>query len=47
MMTQQSIAPFILAQQKKQLSMKATLMIYLNQSIVQLYQTYKNPLEKV
>ena len=38
---------FILTQKQKQLSMKVVLMIYLNQSITQLYQTYKNLQEKV
>ena len=32
---------------QKQLLMKAILMMYLNQSIVRFYQTYKNHLEKV
>ena len=32
---------------QKQLLMKVILMMYLNQSIVRIYQTYKNHLEKV
>ena len=37
----------MLTQNQKQLLMKRTLIMYLNQSIVRLYQTYKNLLEKV
>ena len=44
---QQNIAPFILTQKQKQLLMKATLMMYLNQSIVRLMSKYENLLEKV
>ena len=33
---------FIQSQKQKQLPMKVILMMYLNQSILQLYQTYKN-----
>ena len=33
---------FIHTQKQKQLSMKVVLMIYLNQSMTQLYQTYKS-----
>ena len=33
---------FIHIQNQKELLMKLTLMMYLNQSILQLYQTYKN-----
>ena len=36
------IAPFICTQMQKQLSMKVTLVMYLNQSIILLYQIYKN-----
>ena len=46
-MMQQNTRPFILTQKQKQLLMKATLMTYLNQSILRLYQTYKNILEMV
>ena len=42
-----NIAPFIKPQKQKKLLMKVTLMVHLNQYIVQLYQTYKNHLEKV
>ena len=45
-MMQQNIAPFILTQKQKQLLMKATLMMYLNQSIVRLMSKYENLLEK-
>ena len=44
---QQNIQAFIQTQKKKQLLMKAILMLHLNQSILQLSQTYKNMLEKV
>ena len=35
------VTPFIETQMKKQLLMKVILMMYLNQSIIPLYQTYK------
>ena len=38
----QNIAHFIRSQGLKQLLMKVILVIYLNQSIARLYQTYKN-----
>ena len=44
---EQNIVPFIRTQKQKQLLMKAILMMNLNQSIVRLYQTYKNLLGKV
>ena len=44
---QQNIVPIILTQKQKQLFMKVILMTYINQFIVQLYQTYKNHLEKI
>ena len=47
MMMKQNIAPFIHSQKLKQLLMTMILMMYLNQSIAQLYQAYKNVLEKV
>ena len=37
-----NMAHFIHTQNQKQLSMKVTLMIYLKESIIQLYQGYKN-----
>ena len=43
----QNIPLFILTQKQKQLLIKATLMMYLNQFILQLYQTYKNTLETI
>ena len=43
----QNIVPFILPQKQKQLLMKAILMMHLDQSILRLYQTYKNVLEKI
>ena len=46
-MMQQNIRPFILTQKQKQLLMKMTLMMYLNQSTLPLYQTYKNNMEKL
>ena len=46
-MIKQSIAPFIRPQRLKQLLMRIILMMYLNQSIVRFYQTYKNFLGKV
>ena len=42
MMIKQNITPVILTQKLKQLLMKVILMMYLNQSIVLLYPTYKN-----
>ena len=41
------IAPFIRTQKQKKLSMKVTLIMYLNQSIVILYQGYKSLKDKV
>ena len=41
-MIKQNLTPFILTQKQKQLLMKVTLMMYLNQRIVLSYQTYKN-----
>ena len=46
-MIKPSIAPFIRPQRLKQLLMRIILMMYLNQSIVRFYQTYKNFLGKV
>ena len=49
-MMKQNMSPIIHNQKQKQLSMKVTLMnqlMYLNQSILQLYQTQKNFYEKV
>ena len=46
-MIQQNIQAFIQTQKQKQLLVKAILMLHLNQSILQLFQTYKNMLEKV
>ena len=44
----QNMTHFINTQKQKQLLMKVTLLImYLNQSILQLYQTYENFYEKV
>ena len=42
-MKEQTIATFNQTQKQKQLTMKEMLMMYLHQSIVQLYQTYKYP----
>ena len=42
-----NIASFIHPLRLKELLMRMTLMMYLNQSIVQLYQIYKSHLEKV
>ena len=42
MMIKQNIAPFIQTQKQKHLLMKVTLMMYLNQSIVLLYQACKS-----
>ena len=39
MMIKQNIAPFIQTQKQKQLLMKVILIMHLNQSFVQLYQT--------
>ena len=47
MMAKQNITPFFLTLKKKQLLMKVILMMSLNQSIILLYQTYKNLFEKV
>ena len=44
---QQNIPYFILTQNQEQLLMRVTLMMYLNKSILRLYQTYKNDLQKV
>ena len=41
------MALFSQAQKQKQLSIKVILIMYLNQSILRLYQTYKNLLEKI
>ena len=41
MVMRQNIAPFMQTQKQEQLLMKAILIMYLNQSVVQLYQTYK------
>ena len=38
----QSMTLFVQTQKEKLLSMKVTLMVYLNQSILQLYQTYQH-----
>ena len=46
-MLKQNIAPFTLTQKQKQLLMRVILMMYLNQSVVQLNQTNKNLLKKV
>ena len=40
--TKQSMTLFVQTQKEKLLSMKVTLMVYLNQSILQLYQTYQH-----
>ena len=40
-MIKESMTLFIHSQKQKQLLMKVTLMMYLNQSTLQLYQTYK------
>ena len=42
MKIKQNMTLFIPIQKQKQLSMKVILMIYLNQSILRLYQIYKN-----
>ena len=41
-MIKQNMTPFIRTQKQKQLLMKVMLVMYLNQYILQLYQTYKN-----
>ena len=41
------MALFSQTQKQKQLLIKVILMMYLNQSILRLYQTYKNLLEKI
>ena len=41
------MTPFICTQKQKQLLIKVTLMMYLNQSIPQLYQAYKTLWKKV
>ena len=46
-MKQQNLVFFIQTQKQKKLLMKVTLMMYLNQFMIQLYQTYKNLLEIV
>ena len=46
-MIKQNIIHFIHTQKQKQLLMKVTLMMYLDQSILQLYQIYKTFKEKV
>ena len=46
-MMQQNIAPFIRNQKQKQLLIRAILIMYLNQPIIQLYQTCKNLFENV
>ena len=47
MIIKQNTVLFIKSQKQKQLSMKVILMIYLNQFILRLNQTYKNFLEEV
>ena len=47
MMIKQNIAPFIQTQKQKHLLMKVTLMMYLNQSIVLLYQACRSLEQKV
>ena len=44
---QQNIPYFILTQKQEQLLMRVILMMYLNKSILRLYQTYKNDLQKL
>ena len=46
-MTKQNITHFIHTQKQKQLLLKMTFMMYLNQSILKLYQIYKNLQEKI
>ena len=45
-MMQQNLVPFVLTQNQEKILMKKMLIMYLNQFIMQLYQTYKNHLEK-
>ena len=40
--TKESMTLFVQTEKEKLLSMKVTLMVYLNQSILQLYQTYQH-----
>ena len=47
MIKQQNLVFFIQTQKQKKLLMKVTLMMCLNQFMIQLYQTYKNLLEIV
>ena len=47
MTKKQNLAPFSRTQKQKQLLIKVIFMMYLNQSILRLYQTYKNLLEKI
>ena len=47
MIKQQNLVFFIQTQKQKKLLMKVTLMMYLNQFMIQLYQTYKKLLEIV
>ena len=44
---QQDIALFFVSERQKQSLMRAILTMCLNQSVAQLYQTYKNHLEKI
>ena len=46
-MMQNNIAPLIQTQKLNQLLIKMTLMMYLNQSLLRLYQIYKNLLQNV
>ena len=45
-MIKHNIAPFIRTQKQKKLLMKVTLIMYVNQSILQLYQRLKKSLGK-
>ena len=47
LMTKQNMASFIQTQKQEQLLMKVILMMFLNQFILRLYQTYKNLQEKI
>ena len=47
MMIKQYLSPFIWTQEQKQLLAKVTMMMYLNQSIVLLYQTHTKIKEKI
>ena len=47
MIVKQNIASFIRCQKLKQLLIRVILMTYLNQSVVRLYETYKNFFEKI